>query len=132
MEMCIIFNVKGQYKIMFSLFIVLLSFSESLARDRGKCLFLNDQPCMVIPTVIHMNLNEFEYYSFMITLNKFTGSCNTLSQKIRLPKKTKDINVKAFDMITSTDEAKAMTDHFYVIVNANSIVQHVIQNKMEE
>ena len=87
---------------------------------------------MVIPTVIHMNLNEFEYYPFMITLNKFTGSCNTLSQKIHLPKETKDINVKAFDMITSTDEAKAMTDHFYVIVNANSIVQHVIQNKMEE
>ena len=36
---------------MFSLieqvFIVLLSFSDSLARDRTKCLFLNDEPCMV-------------------------------------------------------------------------------------
>ena len=36
---------------MFSLFIVLMSFSESLARvakvsDRTKCLFLNDKPCM--------------------------------------------------------------------------------------
>ena len=34
---------------MFSLFIVLLSFSESLAT---KCLFLNDEPCIVRPTVI--------------------------------------------------------------------------------
>ena len=29
---------------MFSLFIALLSFSESLARDQTKCLFLNDEP----------------------------------------------------------------------------------------
>ena len=28
---------------MFSLFIVLLSFSESIARERTKCLFLNDE-----------------------------------------------------------------------------------------
>ena len=38
---------------MFSLikqmFIVLLNFSESLA---AKCLFLNDEPCMVRPTLI--------------------------------------------------------------------------------
>ena len=39
---------------MFSLFIVLLSFSKSLARvakvsDQTKCLFLNDEPCMVRP-----------------------------------------------------------------------------------
>ena len=29
---------------MFSLFIVLLRFSEYLARDQTKCLFLNDEP----------------------------------------------------------------------------------------
>ena len=34
---------------MFSLFIILLSFKESLA---AKCLFLNDEPCMVRPTPI--------------------------------------------------------------------------------
>ena len=44
---------------MFNLFIVLLSFSESLAT---KCLFLNDEPCMVRPTYIDMNLNELKYY----------------------------------------------------------------------
>ena len=44
----------------------------------------------------------------MIGLNKCTGSCNVLSQKICVPKETKDINVKAFNMITNTNEAKAM------------------------
>ena len=41
---------------MFSLFIVLLSFSESLARDRTKCLFLNDEPWMVRLVLIDMVL----------------------------------------------------------------------------
>ena len=52
---------------MFSLikhvFIVLLSFSESLAT---KCLFLNDEPCMVIPTLIYLNPVELKYYPFRL------------------------------------------------------------------
>ena len=93
---------------MFSLFIVLLSFSSSLAT---KCLFLNDEPCMVRPTLIDLNPVELKYYPFMISLNKCTGSCNVLSPKICVPKETKDINVKAFNMITNKNEAKAMTEH---------------------
>ena len=44
----------------------------------------------------------------MISLSKCTGVCNVLFPKICVPKETKDINVK---------------------VNANSVVQHVIQIK---
>ena len=47
----------------------------------------------------------------MISLNKYTGSCNVLPPKICVPKETKDINVKAFDMIKNKDEANAMTEH---------------------
>ena len=54
---------------------------------------------------------ELNYCSFMICLSKFTGCCNVLSPKICVPKETKDISVKAFIMITSKDEAKAMTEH---------------------
>ena len=89
---------------MFSL--VLLSFSESLAI---KCLFLNDEPCMVRPTIIDMNPNELRYYLFMISLNKCTGSCKVLSPKICVPKELKDVNVKAFNRITKSHEA--MTKH---------------------
>ena len=96
---------------MFSLFIVLLSFSESFAHEQTKCLFLNDKPCMVRPTIIDMNLAELKYYPFIISLNKRTGSCNVLSPKICVPKETKDINVKAFNMITNKHEAKAMIEH---------------------
>ena len=80
-----------------SLIIVLLSFTECLAReakvsDRIKCLFLNDEPCMVRPTLIDMNLVELKYYPFMISLNKCTGSCNVFSPQTCVPNETKDIN----------------------------------------
>ena len=96
---------------MFSLFIVFLSFRESLACDQPKYMFLNDEPCMVRPTLIDMNPNGFKYYPFMTSLNKYTGSCNVLSPKICVPKETKDTNIKAFNMITNNDEAKALTDN---------------------
>ena len=78
---------------MFSLFIVLFSFSSSLAgiakvSDRTKCLFLYDEPCMVRPTLINLNPVELKYHPFMIGLNKYTGSCNVLSPTICVPKET--------------------------------------------
>ena len=52
---------------MFSL-IVLLRFSSSLAHSQTKCLFLNDEPCMVRPTLADLNPVEHKYYSFMIVV----------------------------------------------------------------
>ena len=51
---------------MFSLFVVLLSFSSYLALYQTKCLLLNDEPCMIKPTFINMNRIELKYYLFMI------------------------------------------------------------------
>ena len=53
--------------------------------------------------IAHIDFNpvELKYYPFMISLNKFTGSWNVLSPKIYVPKETKDINIKAFSMITN-------------------------------
>ena len=62
-------------------------------------------------TVLLMNPVEFEFGSFMISLSKCTGSCNVLSPKICATKETKDINVKAFNMITNKHEAKAMKEY---------------------
>ena len=89
----------------------LFRFSESLARDRTKGMFLNDDPCMVRPTLIDMKPVEFKYYQFMISLYKCTGSCDVLSAKICVPKETKDMNVQAFNMSTNKNEAKTMARH---------------------
>ena len=90
------------------MFNVLLSFSSSLARDQTKCLYLNDDPCMIRLTLIDLNPVELKHCPFMITLDECSGSCNVLSSKICVSKETKDINVKAFEMITNKNEAKAM------------------------
>ena len=47
-------------------FIILLSFSESLATT---CLLLNDEPFMVRPTHTDLNPVELKYYLLMISLD---------------------------------------------------------------
>ena len=86
--------------------VLLLSFSSSIALDQTKCLFLNDETCMIRPTLIDLNSVKLKDYPFMISLDKYSGSCNILSPKI-----WKGINVKAFNMITNNTEAKAITKH---------------------
>ena len=58
---------------MFSLikqvFNVLLSFSGSLA---SNCVSLNDEPCMIRPTLIDLNPVELKYYRSVISLNTCT------------------------------------------------------------
>ena len=72
---------------------------------------LNDELCMIRPTLIDLNPVELKYYPFMINLDKCSGSFHALSPKICTPKKTKDLNVKVFNMITNKNEAKTMTKH---------------------
>ena len=66
---------------------------------------------MAEPTLIDMNCNDLKYYAFTMSLNKYAGSCTVLSPKLCFAKETKDINVKACNMIINIDKAKAMTDH---------------------
>ena len=62
---------------------------------------------MVRPTLIDLNPVELKYYPFMISLNICNGSYNVLSPKICVPKKSKDIKVKTFNMIIYKNQAKA-------------------------
>ena len=47
----------------------------------------------------------------MISWDKCSGSCNVVPSKIGVLKKTKDLNFKAFNLITNKNEAKAMKKH---------------------
>ena len=50
----------------------------------------------------------------MISLDKCNGSCNSgdgLCRKIFVPSKTKNVNVKVFNMITNKNEAKTIIKH---------------------
>ena len=58
---------------------------------------------MVRLTLTDLNSLELNYYPFMISLDKCSGSCNSvddLSTKIRVWGETKDVNVRVLNMIT--------------------------------
>ena len=70
-------------------FVVLLGFSSSLAHDQIKCLFLNDKPCLVRPTVIDLNSVEVKHYPFMISLEEVLEVIISYPQKYVFLKKQK-------------------------------------------
>ena len=88
---------------MFTVLLSFISFLARLANVRTKFLTLNDELCMVRPSLIDLNPVKLKYYPFMKSLDKCTGICILLSQK--------DLNIKAFNMIINKNEAKAMTKH---------------------
>ena len=70
---------------------------------------------MARSSLIDLNPVELNYYTFMISLDKRSGSYNAvdeLSAKICASSKTKDLNVKVFDMIIRICEAKTFVKHF--------------------
>ena len=48
-----------------------------------KCLSLSNQKCMIQPTLINLDPNdysqEFHYYPFAVKFDRCVGSCNTLN-----------------------------------------------------
>ena len=55
---------------------------------------------MLGPIIFYLNPPEPKYYPFMVSLDKFTESCNVLPPKVCVPKEIKYINVKAFNIMT--------------------------------
>ena len=66
---------------------------------------------MVRPNHIDMNPVKIKYYPLVISIDKCTGNCNVLFPEIFVPKETRDMHVKAFNMVTKKNQAKPMTDH---------------------
>ena len=67
----------------------LLCFIRFLA---SKCVLLINEPCMIRLTFIDPNHVELNYYPFIISLDKCSGSCNFVigfCTKICVPSKRK-------------------------------------------
>ena len=99
------------------MFIVLLSSIVNVS-DKAKCVSLNNQKYEIQTTIINLHPNEyseeFHYYPYVIKLDRCVRSCNTLndlSNKVCVPNKTEDLNLRVFNMITGINESKALTKH---------------------
>lgn len=95
-------------KQIFIVLVLVLCFDRSLAI---KCVFMNNQQCMVTPPVlIDLNLNELHHYLLLISMNRY-NTIEELFGIIYVPNKTKDLNFKAFKMIKGINESKTFSKH---------------------
>ena len=88
----------------------LLSFSRSLASMANiynftTCISLNNQPCMIWPTLIDLNRDWYNqglhYCPFMVNLDRCDRNCITLDDppgKISIPDKTKNLSLNVFEI----------------------------------
>ena len=100
-------------------------------------MLLSNQKCIIQPTVINPNHNEYSqelhYYATAVKLDRCVGNCNTLndfSNKVCVPNKTVDLNLSVFNMITGINESKTLTKHiscdckcrFDVVVSVRNVM----------
>ena len=74
---------------------------------------------MTRQALIDLNAYELNLYPFMIGLDKCNESCNAvndLSSKIFVPSKTKDVNVKVFNVIKKINETKNVGKTIFMIL----------------
>ena len=89
-------------------FLGLTVLSNSIT-DALKCVSMNNQKCKVRPKIIDINSNSPMFYPFSIKVNKCSGNCNNINDpyaKICVPDTVKDLNVKVFNLMTSTNETR--------------------------
>ena len=115
------------------MFIVLLS-SIVNTSNHIKCVSLSNQKCEIQPTLINLHPNEycqeFQYYPFLVKLDRCFGSCNTvidLSNKICIPNKIGKLNLTVFNMITGINESKTLTKCLSCELTVDLMEKNVIQ-----
>ena len=84
--------------------------------NHTKCISLKNQKFKIQPTLITLRPYEYgqglRYYLLAVNLDRCMGSwytLNDLSTRLRAPEKTEDLNLNVFNMITRTNQSKALT-----------------------
>ena len=79
-----------------------------------ECLSMSNQECKIRPEIINVNANEPMFYPYSIAINKSKGSCNTMNDpydKLYVLDTVKNINVKLFNLMSRTNEARHIELH---------------------
>ena len=91
-------------------FVVTMSFFSCNALE---CVSMNSQKCKVRPEIININSNESSFFPYSVNINKCSGSCNTYDPyaKLCVPDVIRNINVKVFNLMLRTNEARYIEWH---------------------
>ena len=79
-----------------------------------NCILLNDQKCKVRPKIVDVKSNNPIFYPFRVKINRCSGNCNSINDhyaKICVPDVVKNLNVKAFNLMSRSNESKSKKLH---------------------
>ena len=79
-----------------------------------ECILINNQERKVRQKIVNVNSNEPIFYSFSIRTSKCSGSCNNINfpyATLCVPNVIKNFNVKVFNLISRTNEARHIQWH---------------------
>ena len=70
---------------------------------------MNNQEFKVRPEIVNVNSNEPLFYLFSIKTSKCNGTCNNINDpyaKLCVPAVVKNLNIKGFNLMSRTNEAR--------------------------
>ena len=79
-----------------------------------KYVSMNNQESKIRPETINISSKEPIFYPYSIKVNKCSSSCNNINDpylKLCVPDVVKNINAKAFSLISRTNETKHIKWH---------------------
>ena len=79
-----------------------------------KCVSMKNQECKVRPEIINVNSKEPLFYPFSIKTSKYSGSRNSINDpyaKLCAPDVVKNLDVKVFNLLSMTNEARHIKWH---------------------
>ena len=79
-----------------------------------ECVSMKNQECKVRAEIININSNNPIFYHFNIKANKCSGNYNNINDpyaRICVPDVVKNLNVKVFNLMSRTNEARHIEWH---------------------
>ena len=70
---------------------------------------MNNQECKVRPQIVNVNSEDPVFFPFSIKTSKCSGSCNNINNpyaKLCVPDIVKNLNARAFNLISGTNETR--------------------------
>ena len=79
-----------------------------------KCISMNNQEYKVRPQIVNVNSDETVFFSFSVKTSKCSDNCNNINYpyaKLCVPDVVKNLNVRAFNLMSTTNETRHIKWH---------------------
>ena len=92
----------------------MMLFNSLLNVNPLECVPMKNQERRVRPEFVDINSNNPIFYPFSIKINKCSGNCNNINDpyaRTCIPDIVKNLNVKAFNLMSLTNETRHIKWH---------------------